>query len=72
MHLMSHVIFSILVPLKTSLPNEATEEGIEICVNNEYLLNTGFPIEFTEDEIVIIVNDKQSMNALFSIEVTEE
>ena len=36
MHSMFPVILSDTIPLKTLLPIEVAEEGIEICVNDEH------------------------------------
>ena len=53
------VIVNVLIPSNTSVPNDATEGGIEICVNDEQPLKALSPIEVTEEGIVICFNDMQ-------------
>ena len=45
--------FKIFIPLKIWLPNEVTEEGIVICVNDKHPSKAKVPIEVTEEGIVI-------------------
>ena len=60
--------------MKTSFPIEVTDDGIEICLNNEHRLKEFSPIEVTDDESsnATCVSDEQSMKTLFPIEVTDD
>ena len=44
-------------------PNEITDDGIEICVNDVQPLKAPFPIETTEFGIIICSIDVQSLKA---------
>ena len=50
---------------------KVTEEGIEICVNDEHSIKAYSSIEVTDEGIVICVNDKHSLKASFSIDIIE-
>ena len=53
---MSPDIFSDLTFLKILLPNDATDDGISICVSKMQPLKAESPIEATDDGIVICVS----------------
>ena len=57
-YLIFPVISSVLIPLKILFPNEVTEEGMAICVNDEHPEKAQSPILVTEERIVICVNDE--------------
>ena len=61
-------------PLNELCLIEVTEEGIDICVNDEHLQKAPCPIEIREEGVwnVICVNDEHSKKAQSPIEVKEE
>ena len=56
--MISPVISSAFISPNILLPKVTTEEGIDICVNDEHPQKAQFPIEVAEDGIVICFNDK--------------
>ena len=57
-----------LIPSKIWSPNEVTEEGIDIFVNDMQFSNAFDSIDLTDDGIKISINDVQFSNAFDPID----
>lgn len=57
---------------KAPSPMKFTEEGIDICTNDEHPSNALSPMDLTEEGIVNFVKLVQLIKVLLSIDLTEE